>query len=391
MHDAGLLVPVHGAELEQPQRQLAVGPAARCVDQDVHRAVHRLGVVLRALQLHGRVHPLGVPLQVAGGLEQVRLGDVRGVNELVAGLLVPRARVVLQRLADDPALGVEDRQAAANLGREGEQVELGAELAVIPLLGFFEHPQVLILCVARRPGGAVDALQLRVLLVAAPVGAAGAHQLERRDLPGRRQVRAAAQVLPAQLQRGRLEVVVDGELRAADLDGLASVAGYAAARAVSRHAALEADQLQLVRLVRQLAARLVVADHAAAEELALLDDLPHLLLDLLQVLGGERLGHVEVVVEAVLDRRPDAELGLREQVLHRLRQHVRGRVPQDVEAIGRVDGDGLDPVPVGQRPGEVTQLPVDPRGDGLGCRGPGRPAPGRPSCPLPPRARFRRV
>ena len=28
VHDAGLLVPVHGAELEQPQRQLAVGPAA---------------------------------------------------------------------------------------------------------------------------------------------------------------------------------------------------------------------------------------------------------------------------------------------------------------------------------------------------------------------------
>ena len=44
VHDAGLLVAVHVPELEQPQRQLAVGPAARAVDQVVHRAVHRLEV-----------------------------------------------------------------------------------------------------------------------------------------------------------------------------------------------------------------------------------------------------------------------------------------------------------------------------------------------------------
>ena len=44
--DAGLLVPVHRAELEEPQRQLAVGPPARPEDQVVHRAVHGLEVVL---------------------------------------------------------------------------------------------------------------------------------------------------------------------------------------------------------------------------------------------------------------------------------------------------------------------------------------------------------
>ena len=46
------------------------------------------------------------------------------------------------------------------------------------------------------PGGAVDALQLRVLLVAAPVRRRGAHQLEGRDALGGRQVRTAAEVLP---------------------------------------------------------------------------------------------------------------------------------------------------------------------------------------------------
>ena len=90
VHDAGLLVPVDRAELEEPQRQLAVGAAARVEDQVVHRAVHRLEVVVRALvELHGREHAVGVPVQVAGGLEQLALGDVRGVDELVARLLVP--------------------------------------------------------------------------------------------------------------------------------------------------------------------------------------------------------------------------------------------------------------------------------------------------------------
>ena len=46
-----------------------------------------------------------------------------------------------------------------------------------------------------------------------------------------------------------------------------------------------------------------------------------------QIFRGEGLGHVEVVIETVPDRRTDAELGVRELVLHRLRQHVRRRVP----------------------------------------------------------------
>ena len=202
VHHTGLLVPVDRAELEQPQRQLAVGPPARGVDQDVHRAVHRLGVVLRALHLHRRdtcrrrTSPGGPRSRTS-----VRLGDVRGVDELVAGLLVAAARVVLHHPPDGPALGVEHRQPAADLGREREQVELGAELAVVALLGLGEQLQVASCASRDCPGGAVDPLQLRVLLAAAPVGAGGAHQLERRDLPGGRQVRPAAQVLPAQLAR----------------------------------------------------------------------------------------------------------------------------------------------------------------------------------------------
>ncbi len=47
--DAGGLIAVDGAELEQPQRQVAVGAAAGAVDEVVHRAVHRLEAVRGAV------------------------------------------------------------------------------------------------------------------------------------------------------------------------------------------------------------------------------------------------------------------------------------------------------------------------------------------------------
>ena len=83
----------------------------------------------------------------------------------------------------------------------------------------------------------------------------------------------------------------------------------------------------------------------------------------------ERHLDVEVVVEAVGDRRPDAELGVREQLLHGLGHHVRGRVPQDVAAVGGVDRDRLDHGTVGQLVREVAQLAVDPGRDHAGVVG----------------------
>ncbi len=325
VHDARLLVPVHRPELEQAQRQLTVGAAPRLEDQVVHRAVHRLEAVVLLVELDGREHALRVVRQVPGDLEEVLLRDVRGVHELVAGDLVPAARVVLHDLADHAALGVEDREAGAQLVGEGEQVELGAELAVVALLGLGEEVQVRLQLVLGRPGGAVDALELRVLLAAAPVGGGRPHQLEGGDDAGGRQVGASAEVLPAQLAGLGVEVVVDGQLTGADL-GVRTVGGLPGGT-------LETDQLQLVRLTGQLVAGGLVGDDAAGEALAALLDLLHLLLDGLEVIGVEGLLDVEVVVEAVLDGRADAQLGFGEQLLHGLRHDVRGGVAQDGQAV----------------------------------------------------------
>ena len=271
-----------------------------------------------------------------------------------------RRDVVLHHVLDHPALGVEDREAGAELVGEGVEVEVAAELAVVAALGLLEPVQVLLERLLGLPGGAVDALELLVLLVAAPVRRRGAHQLERRDPLGGRQVRAAAQVAPRDLAVAA-DVVVDGELAGAHLGR--GTFDRLAGRACRDLRSLQPDQLDLVGLVLELVERVGVGGDPPGEPLALLDDLAHPGLDLLEVLGHERGLDVEVVVEAVSDRRADPEPGVRVEVLDRLRHHVRGRVPQDVVAVGAVDRDALDLVAVLELVGQVLERAVHPGGD----------------------------
>ena len=103
------------------------------------------------------------------------------------------------------------------------------------------------------------------MLVAAPVGPGGAHQLKRRgvDLPGVLDVRAAAQV-------GEFVVDVQRDLRLA----------LQRAPIFIEIALLQAsDQLQLVGLILERLARLLSRDHFALELVPPGDDLAHALLE----------------------------------------------------------------------------------------------------------------
>ncbi len=185
-------------------------------------------------------------------------------------------------------------------------------------------------------------------------------------------MRPAAKIFPAQLPGGGIQVVVDGELGTADLDrrviGCAALAALAAiailAAAVAKDTALKPDQLQLVRLSGEFLTRRVVADHTAGEQLPLLYDLAHPPLDGGQIVRRERPAHIEVVVETVLDRRPDAQPGLGKQVLYRLRHHMCRRMAHDRSPVGAGERDRFHHVAVGQWPREVTQLTVDLGRDG---------------------------
>jgi hypothetical protein len=148
-----------------------------------------------------------------------------------------------------------------------------------------------------------------------------------------------------------VDVVVGGQLAGADLHDLAVV--------VRLGGALEVDELELEGFVLQLLARGVEGGVLAADEpLLRLDDLAHRLLEGLEVLGGEGLLDGEVVVEPVGHRRPDTELGVRELLLHGLREHVRGAVADDRPAVLGVRRHRVD-VDVGVgAPREVLEGPV---------------------------------
>ena len=123
------------------------------------------------------------------------------------------------------------------------------------------------------------------------------------------------------------------------------------------------DDLALVLVVLEQLEGAALGDLVADERLALGDDLAHPGVDAVEVVGGERaaVGQLEVVVEAVLDRRADGEGGAREQVEHRLGQHVGRRVADREEApvVGLGDDGGV--VAVVEGPDQVALGAVDRR------------------------------
>ena len=97
-------------------------------------------------------------------------------------------------------------------------------------------------------------------------------------------------------------------------------------------------ELELVRLPlgREPGARLVGRDLLALPGAPLGELALHLGLDRLEVGVVDRGREVEVVVEAVLDRRPDRDLDARMQPAHRLGEKMGCRVAEHRERIGIV-------------------------------------------------------
>ena len=200
---------------------------------------------------------------------------------------------------------------------ERVQVERDAEPAVVALLRLGPALEVQVELLLGRPGRAVDALEHRPLLVAAPVRAGRAEQLERADLAGAGDVRAATQV-------DERALAVEGRRRhgrAVALGGRGEVV----------------DDLDLERLVAldERGPRRLRGLLAELERVVGGDALAHPRLDGGQVLRGQRSRQQEVVVEAIVDDRTDAELRAREQVQDGLCQHVRGAVAHRPELAGR--------------------------------------------------------
>ena len=192
----------------------------------------------------------------------------------------------------------------------------------------------------REERRAVDPGELRVLLVAAPVRPREPGEPKRLDRRGVLEVRPAAEVGEVALRVER-DVAVGG-----------------------------VDELDLVRLPLGLEPRprLVARRLEALPGPPLLELARDLRLDRLQVGLVDRLGELEVVVEAVVDRRTDRDLHARVQPAHGLGEQVRRRVAQHGERVGIVAvarREDLERRAVRKRQPEVARLAVDPGQHGL--------------------------
>jgi hypothetical protein len=138
---AGLFVAMHHAKFEVALGQIAVAAHPRLVDEHVGQAVHGLDAVGLPVDL-GEIHVFAVVVIVAGPFPELPLEDLGAAYELIAAAQMFLALEVLENGAHKLALGMPNGHAGPGLFGKTEQIELGTELAMIALLGFFQMMQI---------------------------------------------------------------------------------------------------------------------------------------------------------------------------------------------------------------------------------------------------------
>jgi len=299
---AGLFPTINRAEFGQPDGHLAIGAQALGEDADVHRAVHRF----EKKPLHlAFFQPVG----------QLRAGAALGGQ--------PRELVVLD---DGRKLRFAVIREMAGGAVDGKELQPPAEFAVVPFPGLLEHLEVSLQLGLAFESRAVDALQLRVLLVALVIGAGDLRQLERADVARAHDMRPGAEIeeLPVLIVRDRLAFGDVREVPQLEFAGHRTLA--------------ERPETPALGVLSGLLAR----DDLLLEDMVGLDLLLHLLLDAREILRSDAMVELDVVVKPILDRRTGGELGPRPQAQDGGGQHVGAGMPDPLQlghlvaALGRL-------------------------------------------------------
>jgi hypothetical protein len=273
----------------------------------------------------GEEHVLAELLPVPGRFPELPVDELRGAHLLIAGRVEAPPHIAFEGAPDGPALRVPEHL-SGRLLLQVEEVHLAADAAVIAPLRLLQAGEMAVERSPVAPGGAVDALQLRAPVVAAPIGAGKLGELEGvADAAGGRHMRAAAEVEPIALEVDPDLLVGRDRIDQLDLE----------------HFALALEHL----------AGAVPVPHLLGERPVAGDDLAHPALDRREIVGRERLVTEEVVVEAVLDHRADRHLRAGKEALDRLGEHMRAVVADEFECGRIVAGDDLHARPLPHRVG----------------------------------------
>ena len=323
VHLAGIFIAEQRRGFAHAVGKVAVALSAGFVNIVLERAGHRtkridivVGVVLdhcdvldpvEILVRLGRVelllviitedeHAVLVVVPVVGNLVEGGLGHVRRAGADIAPLVILEIfNPTLQPLYDLRAAGHEQRETLSDDIDCREDIHLPAEAVVVPLLDVLEMLKVRFQVFLFRVGRAVDASEHLIVLIASPVRSGGGDELVRLDGLRAHEVRAGAEI-------HKISLTVEGNL-------LAFGKVF--------------DELDLVGLISLLhqGDGLVAGQRELLQTVALLDDFLHLRFDLVQVftVEGSRL---EVIVEAVFDRRTDGKLYVRIKMLYSFSQYM---------------------------------------------------------------------
>ncbi len=240
---------------------------------------------------HRREHGVRVIGEVAAGDVEVLPREVRGADAVVAGGEFGFLGEFFEFLDEDGAVRQPERQAGAYVVVEGEEFEFLAELAVVALFRLLEHGELGVHLGLVFEGGAVDALELRVLLVALVIGAGDVGELERADVAGAHDMRAGAEV-------GEIAVAVDGDFLALG-DALDDIE-FEFARLGPRAERAEGAGLRPFAGPRRARAAMRSKGWFALTSFFISASMR------LEVLGGDAMREIEVVVEAVSTGGPAA-------------------------------------------------------------------------------------
>ena len=219
-----------------------------------------------------------------------------------------------------------------------EQVQLLADLAMVALFGFFDTLDVCRQLLLVGPGSAIDALQLLILGIAAPIGTRQLGQLESLEETRVRHMWTAAHV--------NIFFVV-----------------------VQTHGGFVGHVFHQAQLVVFATALEHIDDfgtrsHLLDDIVVLVDQLLHALLDGSQVVRSEGTLIGDVVIEAFVDHRANHHLGGRIQLLHRVADQVGARVTNDLQSLFIFGGDDLQGGIVFDQVASIDQLAVDLAGQG---------------------------
>src|SRR5688572_21059941 len=206
------LISIDVRDLRQADWQVTIASLLRAVDQNVHRAIHRLHPIPHVLVLpgptrHWRELVRLIERNVPRDSEQLLTGDVRRVHQLVPAVDV----VVLDGAAEQPlhegaTRMPEDQPWTSNLLNR-EQIELFPDDSMVATARLFDAVYVRVEVLLLEPRRPVDALQHLSALVAPPVRARRVEKLEVLDARRVGNVWSATQVDERSIGVGRNDLV----------------------------------------------------------------------------------------------------------------------------------------------------------------------------------------